>query len=500
MEELTAPATKDSDLKQRQRSFGKAHNTFQTQAASLVGLTRQFKELQARWGSTETSLRTRFQEARDREREVGAREKKLEERKAEMEALEKQLESSKYHLAFLKPLIVKHVEELDLLKVRVSEKKEEFDLVEKKGLESAQRLGILEKCVVEKAKEVAAKEMELRVVEGKIEDSIGECGLKEEEIEAKRRCYDEWEKAMGMKRGELVDQVDAMKILVREKGKECELIENRVLESEKKEYYFGRCVEQRRKEFENKEKVLKEVEGRIRLKERELDGVLKLIQEQTKECDVKGKQVMALQMSIEKCEKEMELKWEEWSCKLELKERELERLFEKFELRGKQFEPIVEEIRVIDKRVDECLNEGLIKERYLQSSEKSIQERERALDSVSHDLEMKGRHIEEEAKQLELKQTQFSCQVKTQLFEREKYFASSLKKLLEQQDQSLNALQMKMEAVKKLSEGKHEQQGRAILELKPKLFDSQLLGREVQLVLLRKLMEEFEKQFSRFRK
>lgn len=113
---------------------------------------------------------------------------------------------------------------------------------------------------------------------------------------------------------------------------------------------------------------------------------------------------------------------------------------------------------------------------------------------------MKGRHIEEEAKQLELKQTQFSCQVKTQLFEREKYFASSLKKLLEQQDQSLNALQMKMEAVKKLSEGKHEQQGRAILELKPKLFDSQLLGREVQLVLLRKLMEEFEKQFSRFRK
>nr|XP_011468377.1 PREDICTED: pleckstrin homology domain-containing family D member 1-like [Fragaria vesca subsp. vesca] len=251
----------------------------------------------------------------------------------------------------------------------------------------------------------------------------------------------------------------------------------------------------RRKEFENKEKVLKEVEGRIRLKERELDAVLKLIQEQTIECDVKGKQVMALQMSIEKCEKEMELKWEEWSCKLELKERELERLFEKFELRGKQFEPIVEEIRVIDKRVDECLNEGLIKERYLQSSEKSIQERERALDSVSHDLEMKGRHIEEEAKQLELKQTQFSCQVKTQLFEREKYFASSLKKLLEQQDQSLNALQMKMEAVKKLSEGKHEQQGRAILELKPKLFDSQLLGREVQLVLLRKLMEEFEKQY-----
>ncbi|XP_004302482.1 PREDICTED: uncharacterized protein LOC101312649 isoform 2 [Fragaria vesca subsp. vesca] len=152
MEELTAPATKDSDLKQRQRSFGKAYTTFQTQAASLVGLTRQFKELQARWGSTEASLRTRFREVREPEREVGAREKRLEERKVEMEALEKQLESSKYHLSFLKPLITKHVEELDLLKVRVSEKKEEFDMVEKRGLESAERLGILEKCVVEKIK------------------------------------------------------------------------------------------------------------------------------------------------------------------------------------------------------------------------------------------------------------------------------------------------------------------------------------------------------------
>ncbi|KAL6132643.1 hypothetical protein ACLB2K_064883 [Fragaria x ananassa] len=425
---VPVPAKKDSDLNQWQRSFDKAYTTFQTQAASLVGLTRQFKELQARWGSTEDELRTRFREVRDREREVGAREKKLEERKAEMEALEKQVESSKYHLSFVKPLITKHVEELDALKVMVSEKKEEFDLVEKRGLKSAKRLGVLEKCVVEKAKEV-----ELREVEGKIEDRKRECGLKVEEIEAKRRCMDEWEKEMEVKRGELVDQVDAMKILVREKGKECELIENRVLESEKREYYFGRCVEERRKEFENKEKVLKEIEGRIRLKEMELDGVLKSIQEQTKECDLKGKQVKALQMSIEKCE-EMELKREEWSCKLELKERELERLFEKFELRGKQFEPIIEELRVIVKRVDECSNEVLCKERYLQSSEKSIQERERALDSVSHELKLKERHIEEEAKQLELKQTQFSCQVKTQELEREKY---------------LDALQMQIEAVKK---------------------------------------------------
>ncbi|XP_062004997.1 uncharacterized protein LOC133722193 [Rosa rugosa] len=518
--EETAPVTaKDSDLK-RQRSFGKAYKTFQTQATSLVGLARQFKELQARWGSTEDELRKRFREVRDREREVVVREKQLEEKEAkwkqvEMEAQKKEVESSKYHLLFLRPLISKHVQELDDLKVMVSEKKKERDLIEKRGLEWTERLNSVEKCVEEKTKELESKEEEVRGVEGRlrisreeielkerelsgiletIEECKRECGLKEEEIEAKRRYIDEWEKEMDLKREELVDQLDAMKILVREKGKECELIENRVLESSTRSYYFGKCVEERRKEFEAKEKELKEVQGCIELKERELDGILKSIQEHTKECDLKGKQVKALEWSIEKCEKEMELKREEWSRKLELKEMELERLFEKFELRGQQLEPIVEELRGIDKRVDGCLNEGLCEERYLQTCEKLIQERERCLDSVSHELKMKERHIEEEAKELELKKIQFYSQVKTQQLEREKHFAS-LKKWLEQQDQSLYALQKSIEEVKKLSERRLEQQG-GVIELKQKLFDSQLLEREEQLGSIGKSIEECDKQFN----
>ncbi|KAM5561413.1 hypothetical protein ABKV19_022152 [Rosa sericea] len=523
MEEPAPVTTKDSVLK-RQRSFGKAYKTFQTQATSVVGLTRQFKELQSRWGSTENELRTRFREVRDREREVGVREKQLEEKEAkwkvEMEAQKKEAESSKYHLLFLRPLISKHVEELDGLKVMVSEKKKERDLIEKKGLEWTEKLKSVEKCVEEKTKEVESKEEEVRGVEGRlriyreeievkerelsgilgsIEECKRECGLEEEEIEAKRRYIDEWEKEMEMKREELVDQLDAMKILVREKGKECELIENRVLESSTRSYYFGKCVEDRRKEFEAKEKELKEVLGCIKLKERQLDGILKSIQEHTKECDLKGKQVKALEWSIKKCEKEMELKREEWSRKLELKEMELERLFEKFELRGQQFEPIVEELRVIDKRVDGCLNEGLCKERYLQTCEKLIQERERCLGSVSHELKMKERHIEEEAKELELKQIQFYSQVKTQQLEREKHFAS-LKKSLEQQEQSLDALQKSIEEVKKFSERQLEQQG-GVIELKQKLFDShEQLEREELLVVLGKSIDESEKMFNTFQK
>lgn len=48
---------------------------------------------------------------------------------------------------------------------------------------------------------------------------------------------------------------------------------------------------------------------------------------------------------------------EEWSCKLESKERELEGWVEKFELRNKQVESKFEELNLIHNRANEYLNE-----------------------------------------------------------------------------------------------------------------------------------------------
>jgi chromosome segregation ATPase len=185
---------------------------------------------------------------------------------------------------------------------------------------------------------------------------------------------------------------------------------------------------------------------------------------------------------------------EEWSCKLDLKERELEGLFEKFELRGQQFQPKVEELHVIDKRVDECLNEVLLREMYLETLEKSIKERDKSLDSVSHELLMKEGRLELLEKDLELKR----IQVETEQLERENHFAS-LEKSMEEREKAMDALENSLRESKEHSERQLEEQGRE-LQSKQKLFDSQQMEREEHLDSLEKSIQEREKQFTAFQK
>ncbi|PRQ42011.1 hypothetical protein RchiOBHm_Chr3g0453001 [Rosa chinensis] len=254
--------------------------------------------------------------------------------------------------------------------------------------------------------------------------------------------------------------LQSLKLLIEETSEELGVKEKRFSEVE-------RLIRVKERMLEDRNKMLSLVERRIEEKGREVEGKEKKvrvvqgvldkycvdIRKRKKECGLRGKEVKRVERLIEKCDKELSLKWgemegiqksmvaysdrikskegviremelkvkefgmhkkamEEWCCKVEVKKRELEVWVEKVEPRGREFEPRVEELDLIGKRVNECLNEAqltlerdfrLLEEmrqenvKHFELVEKSVQER-------SHELEMKERRLEEKAKELDLKQ------------------------------------------------------------------------------------------------
>ncbi|KAM5561420.1 FRIGIDA-like protein 5 [Rosa sericea] len=256
--------------------------------------------------------------------------------------------------------------------------------------------------------------------------------------------------------------LQSLKLLIEETSEELGVKEKRFSEVE-------RLIRVKERMLEDRNKMLSLVERRIEEKGREVEGKEKKvrvvqgvldkycvdIRKRKKECGLRGKEVKRVERLIEKCDKELSLKWgemegiqksmvaysdrikskegviremelkvkefgmhkkamEEWCCKVEVKKRELEVWVEKVEPREREFEPRVEELDLIGKRVNECLNEAqltlerdfrLLEEmrqenvKHFELVEKSVQER-------SHELEMKERRLEEKAKELDLKQKQ----------------------------------------------------------------------------------------------
>ncbi|PQQ10568.1 uncharacterized protein Pyn_25693 [Prunus yedoensis var. nudiflora] len=223
-------------------------------------------------------------------------------------------------------------------------------------------------------------------------------------------------------------QLQSLKLSIQEHCEKYEVEENRLgkvrkLVKGKETEYFS--IQQRIKD------VSKEIESKskeIESKERQLNDVQGKVVDQWKEFDLKDKEIRAKQTLIEESDREMKSKEQKpglilklmldysnaieskikdfnlleksvgvWDCKLELRELEIKRWFEKLE---KQFESKVEELNLIDKRVKDCINE-------VQLKEKLLYPREKHLDSLDKSIQECARRLEQQAKELELKQQQF---------------------------------------------------------------------------------------------
>ncbi|XP_020421499.1 uncharacterized protein LOC18774404 [Prunus persica] len=220
-------------------------------------------------------------------------------------------------------------------------------------------------------------------------------------------------------------------------GKRIQNRENRLNWLEKTVEEKLKLVEFRKKELKVIRAQLDKCSQKIELKERQFNEILGSIEEQQEEFSFKEKQNKGAQRSVDNCDKEIKLKEEKLSliqklivdCSNTLKSRgksiramdlkmkdfclhkkTMEEWSCKLELREKQFESKVDDL---NNRINECLNEVQLKEKHFDSVENLIQESKKHLDSqekslqeYSNGLEMKERQHAEWAKEIELKQQQ----------------------------------------------------------------------------------------------
>ncbi|XP_004289337.1 PREDICTED: myosin-2 heavy chain-like [Fragaria vesca subsp. vesca] len=387
-----------SDLKAsetKQRSLGKTYESLHSQASSMLVLSIQWKDLQEHFDSTRNAIRTCFEELREREKMLEAKELKF---KSEMESktdelcgVQKLVDEKVQEVIELKRSIQKHSQEIEREEKRVMDvqklvvdKERECGVVERRIQERTKKLNWVERRIEEKLNEVESKEKELNKYREDIKVKMEQLGVIDETIvEGKEKIESKEE------------EIKAAQMLL----EECE---RRIKSKEEKLSWIEKSIEDTSKLANLKEEEVRVIQGSlnvyresIKSKEGELDAILESIEGKKREFDVKEEQIKTLQRLIEGCEKELKSKeeklkeetlkvkeyslrnrpMEEWSCKLELKEREVE-------LKEKQVESKMEEFK------------------------KWVEERGKELNSLSSELKVKEGQLQQEAKDLELAKKQ----------------------------------------------------------------------------------------------
>ncbi|KAM1038867.1 hypothetical protein ACFX13_034220 [Malus domestica] len=315
-------------------------------------LALQFEGLLDCIDSARNEILGLFQEVQDKVKKIGVLQSQVEVKSEELRGIERLIEKKSNELESLESSlwdcqssIEEHNEELSAKVKRleevqrwVRENEREYDSI-KKGIEHGRSKLNWYESKVEKLKGV------LRTLE-----------IYNEEIEFQKKRLNEI-------RGSIEEQKEEL-ALKKEQTKEAE-----------------RRVDQCDRETKDKEKKLSTIKKSIEESSKKIESREKIIDEM----DLKVKDFFLLKKSME-----------EWSTKLELKERE--------------FESKVEDLTLIHKRVDECVNEVQLKEQHLDSLEKLIREgkmnldsQERLLKEFSNGLELKERQLEQRDKELESK-------------------------------------------------------------------------------------------------
>ncbi|KAK9919673.1 hypothetical protein M0R45_028258 [Rubus argutus] len=327
--ENTPPELKE--LEAKQKSLGRVYESLNVQASSILLFTMQWKELEDYIESARNSLQTRFGELEARVKEVEELEAKELSFKSEMESKAKEL---------------REIEE------KIEQKRREFEQGKSQYLSSINSL------IEENNKELKIGESKCSNVEKLIKERSRKLNWVEKRVEDKLKEVEskEWE----------VKQ--AHKVLIEYSG----AIE---VEEKKLDNVKG-LIEEKRKEIEHCDSELESKEERLSLIEEVIVNCNKILKWKEKiisVLDLKVKDFSLLKKSME-----------EWSCNVEVKERELEGWVAKLESKEKQVESEVEELELIH---NNFLNEVQLKERQLDSLEKSLLEREKDMLSLQKSVQ-----------------------------------------------------------------------------------------------------------------
>ncbi|KAL6146690.1 hypothetical protein ACLB2K_057368 [Fragaria x ananassa] len=224
------------------------------------------------------------------------------------------------------------------------------------------------------------------------------------EVEEKERLVKEKERELGVVKKKL--GVEKKKVKFEER--EVEMVE-RVLEKcceeiEAKKRELGVVLGEKRKELgleEEKFRVVRsgveECEKEMRVKEKKLSLAKKSIEECAKVLDEKEKIVREMDERVEG-----KKSIDEWKCRLEAKESELEGWAVGLALKEKQVKSKWKELSMIEKRVLKSLSEVQMKEKDLDEQKKLIEEGRKHLDSLSNKLQMREWKLRNQAKDLKL--------------------------------------------------------------------------------------------------
>ncbi|XP_008356210.3 FRIGIDA-like protein 5 [Malus domestica] len=296
--------------------------------------------------------------------------------------------------------------------------------------------------------EVRAKTEQLEIQESKVSS----------EMESKSNSLQVLQKLVDEKKNHLL----SLQSLIREHSnavivqeKRLVEVEGFVREKEREGDLIKRRVEQRTKKLNSVERSVED----MALKERELRKVARKA-----EFDLREEALKSEKMAIQECDKELKVKAEklcmeeqdiclrrksmvEWSCKLELKEKEIE-------LKEKQVKESKEEG---EKHLD-TLSRGLqAKENKLRYQDREIELKRRELISIkrsteehTQNLKLEERRLENQAKELELKQKELDS-IKKSTEERTQYLKSKERRL-EDQAKELELKQNKFYSIRKSTE------------------------------------------------
>lgn len=282
------------EIESRQTSLRRAYETANAQASSIVRFTLQWKELEEHIESTKKLVQTRFEEIRNREKEIGVKEKHLE---AQDLKFKSERDSKAKDLHRIQRLIEEKQRGLDAKEKRFSEVEElirdkevEYGLIQKRIEERQRKLTSVEEKLSE---QIRVKETQLKYVQGLVEKQWKEYDLNDERI----RAMDTKEKDFGLLKKSMEEWATKLEVKERE---------------------LQRWVEK----LEGKQKD-------IGSKVDELNLIDKRVHECLKEVQLKEQQLYSLEKSLhahshglQKKEKELELKQEQ--CDLDLFRKSME--------------------------------------------------------------------------------------------------------------------------------------------------------------------------------
>lgn len=282
------------EIESRQTSLRRAYETANAQASSIVRFTLQWKELEEHIESTKKLVQTRFEELRNREKEIGVKEKHLE---AQDLKFKSERDSKAKDLHRIQRLIEEKQRGLDAKEKRFSEVEElirdkevEYGLIQKRIEERQRKLTSVEEKLSE---QIRVKETQLKYVQGLVEKQWKEYDLNDERI----RAMDTKEKDFGLLKKSMEEWATKLEVKERE---------------------LQRWVEK----LEGKQKD-------IGSKVDELNLIDKRVHECLKEVQLKEQQLYSLEKSLhahshglQKKEKELELKQEQ--CDLDLSRKSME--------------------------------------------------------------------------------------------------------------------------------------------------------------------------------